>query len=198
MPMPMKAATEPVTAPVLPYRCEATKIQNRGTPNPIRTAPTSVNAVEPVPTRALLIAAITATPPVRAPLRRSRFRLAGGFGGEVAKVSVGVDAPLGADLGQLRRHGPAVGALGALVIRGGSLEGHAARVVADRPDLGHVGGAEALLVRKCGQLGALVLDRTRSLARLLNQSWDHAGNRLVGEVPLAGQVHRGQVRALGD
>src|SRR3954469_5050022 len=36
------------------------KIQKRGTPKPISRAPTSVNAVEPVPTRTLLIAVNTA------------------------------------------------------------------------------------------------------------------------------------------
>src|SRR3954466_4458093 len=102
------------------------KIQKSGTPNPISRAPTSVNAVEPVPTRTLRIAVSTPVICDRSlgACERLWVRLAGGFRGEMTQVSLRVDSPLAGDFRQLGAHRPAVGPLLAGVVGGGALEGH--------------------------------------------------------------------------
>ena len=72
-----------------------------------------------------------------------------------------------------------------------------AGVVADRADLGDVGLGEALLGQR-RELGALLLDRPRRRPGLLDQGRGDAVDRRVGEVPLAGELHRRQPGALGD
>ena len=114
------------------------------------------------------------------------------------EVALGVDAPAAADLGELVAERPAVGPLLALVLGAGALQRHAAGVVADRADRGDVLVAEALLGRQRRQLGALVLDRARLGAGLLDQGRGDALDRRVGEVPLAGELDRGQPGALGE
>src|SRR5918994_7898425 len=150
------------------------KIQKSGTPNPIRTAPTSVNAVDPVPIRTLLIAVNTAVIcdfPLGSGLEP---RLARGFRREMPQISLGVDPPSIADLGQARRHRPAIGALLAGVVRGRALERHAAGVVSDRADLGDLLGAQPPLHREGRELGPLLLDRPGPLPHLLDEGWHHA------------------------
>ena len=80
-----------------------------------------------------------------------------------------------------------------------ALERHAAGVVADRADL----------VRLCSGLSRCSAGRAASSARfssigrapragLLDQGRDDALDRVVGEVPLAGELHRSEPGALGD
>ena len=57
---------------------------------------------------------------------------------------------------------------------------------------------EPQLRRQRGELGALLLDRAGALAGLLDQGRHHALDRGVGEVPLAGELHRRQAGPLGD
>src|SRR3954464_8587369 len=85
------------------------------------------------------------------------------------EVAVGVDAPAGADGGEVVGHGPAVGALFAFVLGAGALQRHPAGVVADRADLGDLLVTQTLVGGEGGELGALVLDRARLGADLLNQ-----------------------------
>ena len=78
------------------------------------------------------------------------------------------------------------------------LSDHRAGVVADRADLGDLVGAQARSAADGGELGALVLDRPRARAELLDQRRRDAGDRLVGEVPVAGELQHRQAVALGD
>src|SRR5262245_32073525 len=128
---------------------------------------------------------------------RSGSRLAGGRG-RLPKIAFWVDSPAAGDLRELDAHRPAIGPLLARVIRRRALERHAAGVVAHQADLLDVVVAEPLLLRQARELGALLLDRKRSLPHLLDQGRNHAGDRGVSEVPLAGELHRGEGGALRD
>src|SRR5213075_866878 len=85
-----------------------------------------------------------------------------GWRGGLAQVALGVDSPALGQLGEIVVDRPAVGARLALVVRGGALKQHRAGVVADRAYLGHLVARERVLRRQRGQLGALVLDRSRA------------------------------------
>ena len=99
-----------------------------------------------------------------------------------------------------RASAPAIGALGALVIRARALQRHAAGVVADRADLVDLRRAESRLGREGGQLGALVLDRARPRPGLLDQggtgtstaSWArfHWQASCIGVSPAASAIGR--------
>ena len=64
------------------------------------------------------------------------------------------------------------------------------------PDRLDVGVGQPQLAGQRGELGALVLDRPRPGSDLLDQRRHDARHRLVGEVPLARELDRGQAGAL--
>ena len=90
------------------------------------------------------------------------------------------------------------GALVAVVLGVRALERHRAAVVADLADLGDLLGAEALLRAAPPARRAC----PRSAGPPAPASWIRVGatqaTGVVGEVPLAGELHRGQPVALGD
>ena len=88
------------------------------------------------------------------------------------------------------------GCAGPLVVGHGALQPHAALVVADLGDRRDLVRAQPDVARDRRQLGALLLDRLRVRPRLLDQRRHDDLDRLVGEVPLAGELERRQpVRA---
>src|SRR3954469_16693144 len=126
------------------------------------------------------------------------MRLAGVLSREMPQISPGVYPPLAGNLGQLGSDRPPIGPLLAGVIGSRTLERHAAGVVAYRADLLDLFGAQARLLRQSGQLGALLLDRPGILPGLLDQGGHDALDRVVGEVPLAGELDRGETGPLRD
>src|SRR5207248_2160292 len=81
---------------------------------------------------------------------------------------------------------PAIGARLAGVLGASTLQGHAAAVVAQAPDLLHVGPGQPSLARRRRQLGALVLDGSCRWAGLLDQRRNDTLNRRMGQVPVTG------------
>src|SRR5437764_9784737 len=118
--------------------------------------------------------------------------------GRLHEIALARDAPATRDLLEPLVKAPAIGLLVSLVLWARALQGHAAGVVAERPDLVDVSLRELRLQGQRGDLRALVLDRPSAGTDLLDQRRHDALDRIVREVPLATELDHRQPFALRD